>query len=144
MAIIIIVTIVLFLVLIGWTWSNLGNVDKAKKIGYLLSSIVIMAVITLIIFSISKSGVNYENENMVGPVRLLLVAIFTALNGFVVIQYVARILGRINEQTIEQEEAKKKFIIILVVFIVVAIIECSYMKNIQLDILNMISNLKNK
>ena len=143
MTIIIIVTIIMFLVLIGWTWSNLASIDKNKKIGYILSSIAIMMIVTLIIFSISKIGINYENENMVGPVRILLVAVFTSLNGFVVIQYIARILGRTYEQTIEKEEANKKIAIILIIFIIIAIIECLYMKNIQNGILDMMNNLKN-
>ena len=143
MALIIIVTIIMFLVLIAWTWSNLASIDRNKKIAYILSSIVIMMIVTLIIFSISKIGVNYENENMVGPVRILLVAVFTSLNGFVVIQYIARILGRTYEQTIEKEEANKKIAIILIIFIVIAVIECLYMKNIQNGILDMMNNLKN-
>lgn len=143
MALIIIVTIIMFLVLIGWTWNNLASIDKNKKIGYIVLSIIIMMIVTLIIFSISKIGVNYENENMVGPVRILLVAVFTSLNGFVLIQYIARILGRTYEQTIEKEEANKKIVIILIVFIIIAVIECLYMKNIQNGILDMINNLKN-
>ena len=111
--IIIIVTIILFLVLIGWTWSNLASIDKNKKIVFMLISIVVMMIVTLIIFSISKIGVNYENENMVGPVRVLLVAVFTSLNGFVVIQYIAKIFGKTYEQIIDEEEAKKKIAIIL-------------------------------
>ena len=142
MTVIIIITTILFLVLVGWTWSNLGNVDKSKKVGYLVISIFIMAIITLIIFSISKSGVDYQNEKMVGPVRLLLVAVFTSINGFIVIQYIARVLGRIYERSIGEEEAKKKFFMIFVIFVVISIIECAYMKNIQLGILNMINNLK--
>ena len=143
MAIIIIVTIILFLVLIGWTWSNLANIDKNKKIAYMLLSIVIMMIVTLIIFSISKIGVNYENENMVRPVRLLFVSVFTSLNGFVVIQYIAKIFGKAYEQIIDEEEAKKKIAIILGVFIIIAIIECLYMKKIQYGILDMVNNLKN-
>ena len=142
MTIIIIITIILFLVLVGWTWSNLGEIDRNKKIGYLLASIIIMAVITLIIFTISKSGVEYQNEQMVGPVRLLLVAVFTSINGFIVIQYIARILSRINEQTIDKKEAKVKFTVIFVIFIIIAVMECAYMKSIQLGILNMFNNLK--
>ena len=142
MTLIILVTIILFLVLIGWTWSNLEKVERNKKIGYTVISIVIMFIITWIIFSISKSGVNYENSEMVGPVRILLVSIFTAINGFVVIQYIAKILGKINDDSIEEDEAKKKFIKIIFIFIIVAIIECSYMKSIQQGILSVFNNLK--
>ncbi len=137
MAIIVIITIILFLVLIGWTWSNMEEVEKEKKAGYIFSAIVVMILITTLIFSISSSGVEYEKQEMINPVRLLLVAVFTAINGFVVIQYIGKIIGRINNQSIDREEAKKKITLVLIIFLVVAIIECMYMKKIQLGILNM-------
>ena len=131
MAIIVIITIILFLVLIGWTWSNMENVEKEKKAGYIFSSIIVMILITTVIFSISASGVKYENQEMIKPVRLLLVAVFTAINGFVIIQYIGKILGRIHNQSIDEEEIKKKIILVLVIFLIVAIIECMYMKRIR-------------
>ncbi len=141
--IIISITLVLFLVLITWTWKNLGNIDTKKKVAYICISIIIMTILTYIIFSIAKSGVEYKNVEMIGPVRLTLVSVFTALNGFVVMQSIGKIIGKINRGEIKSnEEIKRKLITILAIFIIVAVLECFYMKNIQLDILKTLSNMK--
>ena len=137
-----VVPIIMFLVLVGWTWSNLGDINKNKKIGYTVISILIMFLITFIIFSISRKNVNYENEKMVGPVRLLLVTVFTSINGYVVIQYIARILSKIYLNDIEQDSVKRKFLLIFVIFIFIAIIECVYMKNIQIGILDIFNRMQ--
>ncbi len=135
MAFIILVTIILFLVLFGWTWSNMIGIEQNKKIAYIFISTIIMFCITFVIFTISKTGVKYENENMVVPIRNLLVSVFTAFNGYIVIQYIAKVLGKLNEEEIELSEAKRRIIKILVIFLVIAVIECWYLKHIQNGIL---------
>ena len=140
-SIIYIVISILFLVLIGWTWSNLTRIKRNKKIMYIIISLIIIGIITFLICMISQIGVEYENDKMIAPVRNILVAVFTPINGFVIVQYIARILGRINVGTISQEEAKKKFIIIFVIFIIFAIIECLYMRSIQGGIIDMYNSL---
>ena len=140
-SIIYIVISILFLVLIGWTWSNLAGINRNKKIMYIIISLIIIGIITLFICMISQAGVKYENDKMIAPVRNILVAVFTPINGFVIVQYIARILGRINAGAISQEKAKKKFIIIFVIFIIFAIIECLYMRSIQGGIIDMYNSL---
>ena len=141
-SIIYVVIAILFLVLIAWTWNVLGEIEKSKKIAYIVISLIIMMLITFLIATISEMGIKYENEEMKVPVRNLLLAVFTPINGFIVIQYIAKILGNINAGTIDEEKAKKKFAIIFIIFLIVAIIECAYMKNIQGGIISMYNNLK--
>lgn len=136
MPIIILVTVILFLVVIAWTWTNLGKIEKKKKIVIIVISIIITYVITLITFLISKTGINYENQNMANDVQNLLVAVFTAINGLIVIQYVAKIFGKINNNEIDKKTAQKKLIIIAIIFLICIIIEASYLKDIQNGILD--------
>lgn len=37
MPIIIIITVVMFVVLIAWTWTNLGQIEKKQKIIYIIN-----------------------------------------------------------------------------------------------------------
>ena len=141
-SIIYVVIAILFLVLIAWTWNVLGGIEKSKKIAYIVISLIIMMLITFFIATISGIGIKYENEEMKVPVRNLLLAVFTPINGFIVIQYIAKILGNINAGIIDEEKAKKKFVIIFIIFLIVAIIEWAYMKNIQGGIISMYNNLK--
>lgn len=135
MPIIIIVTILLFGVLIGWTWVNLSGIEKKKKIIYIVISLIILYIITLIIFSISKNGVEYENENMIDSIQAIVVSTFMVVNGFIIMQYIAKIQGKLFNDEITREQATKKIIIISIIFLICIIIECGYMKDIQNGIL---------
>lgn len=135
MPIIIIVTILLFGVLIGWTWVNLSVIEKKQKIIYIVISLIIIYVITLIVFAISKSGVEYQNEDMVGYIQAIIVSTFTVVNGFIGMQYIAKIFGKLYNNEITKEQATKRLIIISVIFLICIIIECGYMKDIQNGIL---------
>ena len=138
---IIIIDIVMFLVLVGWTWSSLGEMDKSKKIGYLIVSIAITFLITYLIFGISKSKINYSNDEYVAPIRNLLVTMFTSINGYVIVQYIAKVITLVNEEEIERKVANRKIRKILIIFIIVAIFEVFYLRDIQNGILERIVNL---
>ena len=73
---------------------------------------------------------------MANDVQNLLVAVFTAINGLIVIQYVAKIFGKINNNEIDKKTAQKKLIIIAIIFLICIIIEASYLKDIQNGILD--------
>ena len=141
-SIIYVVIVILFLVLIGWTWNNLESVGKNKKIAYILISLIAITIITYILCAISQIGIEYEKKEMVVPVRNLLVAVFTPINGFILMQYIAKILGRINSGTIDEKMAKNKFTIILIIFILAIIIEYFYLKDIQSGIIDVYNNLR--
>ena len=61
MTIIILVAIVIYAILITWIWKSLGYIEKSKKILYIAVGLLIMYIITLIIFNISKNGKTYQN-----------------------------------------------------------------------------------
>ena len=136
-----IIIIVLFAVLIGWTWNNLYNFENYSKTIYVVVCTLIMFLVTIILFNISKSGISYPNESMIKDVRNVLILIFTPINGIIIVPYLAKQLNRIKEKTINKEQLKKKINIILIVFIILIIIECMYLKNIQLGILKIFQNM---
>ena len=137
MVLIISIIIAIYVLLIAWVWNNLGAIDKKKKILIILIGTVIVYLITLIIFNISKSGINYENKLMAKDVRRILVTMFTGLNSLLILPFTAKIIERIYENQIEQKEVSKKLSIILIIFIICMFFECGYMKDIQKGILDM-------
>ena len=48
--VIIVGIVILSLVLLGWTWVSLGNIEKQKKILYIICGIFITWIITFIIY----------------------------------------------------------------------------------------------
>ena len=131
MIFIIITAIIIYFILIAWTWQSLGTIEKSKKIAYILIGIILMFVITLIIFQTTKGGINYENAQIKANVQNVLVIIFTGINAIIVMPQIGRMLDKVSEGEIEKDVLKKKLIILLIIFIICILIERGYMKSTQ-------------
>lgn len=134
MTIIILVAIVIYAILITWIWKSLGYIEKSKKILYIAVGLLIMYIITLIIFNISKNGITYQNIESEKIVRNVLVLIFTSLNGMITLPYIGRLLNKVNEDEITKKAFSKKVLILIIVFIVCLTFECGYLKDTQTGI----------
>lgn len=137
MVLIISIIIAIYVLLIAWVWNNLGTIDKTKKVLIILIGTIIVYLITLIVFNVSKSGINYEQKLMEKDIRRILVTMFTGLNSLIILPFVAKILEKIQANEIEQKEVSKKLSIIVVIFTICMFLECGYMKDIQQGILDM-------
>lgn len=136
MPIIIIITIAILLILIELTWKSLEDLEKSQKIIFILIGLIITFIITLIIFNISKSAVNYNSKDMIKSVQNILVSVFTALNGLIFIVPVARTYMKIKNKDSNISKIKISMITIIILFILVMIFETNYLKNIQNGIIN--------
>lgn len=140
MALIIIITIAIYILLILWMWNSLGEIEKTKKIAIILIGTIIIYIITLIIFNISKQGIEYNNIEIEKSVKNILVAIFSGVNSLIILPYIAKLLNKINEGEIEKNELLKKIFIISIMFIICMFLECKYMKSTQTGILKMFNH----
>ena len=106
MLLIIITTIVLYSILIAWTWFGLGYVEKSKKVIFILIGILAIYFITLMVYQMTKGSVTYENTQMQQSVQNVLVAIFTGVNGMIVLPQVGKMLDKVQEEEIEKNIVK--------------------------------------
>lgn len=131
MPVIIIITIAILLILIELTWKSLEDLEKNQKIIFILVGLIITFIITLIIFNISKSAINYNSKDMIKSVQNILVSVFTALNGLIFIVPVARIYMKIKNKDSNISKIKINIIVMIILFILVIIFETNYFENIQ-------------
>ena len=136
--IIFLIIAVLFIVLIKWTWNSLGNIEKTKKIQYIIIGLVITWIITFIIYNISKIGIHYENETVMKTLQKVYVLVFTIVNGYIFLPFIFRTLEKINNNEIEKENFQKKMLVLIIVFIIIAIFECKYLANTQIGTLEIL------
>ena len=136
MPIIITIMIAMFLILISWTWHNLGDIEKIKKIITMIVLFVLIYIVTLIVFNISKSDILYNSKEAMENVKTILVLLFTMVNGLIIMPFIAKILNKISCNDIDYKDEKKSFLVIFILFIIVIIFECGYLKDIQNGILN--------
>ena len=135
MTFIIIVLIIIYLVVIGWTWSNLLDMKKSRKILVILLGLIIVYFITNIVFNISKNGIDYQNEEIEKSIRNVVIILFTGLNS-IVLPFVGRNIKRQEDGEIDIDILSKRLILIGVIFLICIFFECGYMKDTQLGILN--------
>lgn len=135
-------TTILYIILIAFTWHNINSIlEMKKKLMFFVISLVLMLVATFIAFTISSAGIRYDSPDMIKNVRLIMLAVFTPVNGMIVMPYLASVVSKIYTHDITQEKVRKRLIIISIIFIIVIIFECSYFRTTQLGILNLINHM---
>ncbi len=142
MLFIVIAAIIVYFILIAWTWKSLGFIEKTKKVAFILIGIILMYGITWLIFQIAKSGVAYQNAAMQNDVQNILVAIFTGINGIIVLPQTGKLLEKINENEIEKEQLVRRIGMLTIIFILCLIFESGYMKDTQEGILKIYDAMK--
>lgn len=135
MTLVVITLIIVYFILIAWTWQSLGSIEKMKKIAFILIGMILLYGITLVIFQTTKGEIDYQNLEMKNHVQSILVTIFTGMNGIIVLPQLGKILDKIKEEEIEKEKLFKRLFILMIVFVLCVIIERGYMRDTQEGIL---------
>ena len=137
--VIISIIVILLLILLGWTWHNLGSIEKPTKCACIVGGLIVVYIITFIIYNISKIGISYENKEAMKLIQTVFVSLFTIINGYIILPYVFKKLDQINNDEIEKQKLNRSIIILLIIILIVCIFECSYFGNIQQGIINMVN-----
>ncbi len=142
MALIIIGIILIYLLVVIWTWTSLEDIEKKSKILIIFIGIIVVFLVTQIVFSISKNGIVYGNEDIEKSISIVIMLLFTGINSLL-LPFLGRNLKRRADGEIDNNILKLRIIIILVIFLMCLFLECGYMKDIQEGILNIYkSNVK--
>ena len=142
MIFIVVTTIIVYFILIAWTWKSLGFMEKTKKVIFIIIGTILMYGITQIVFQMTQGGIDYPNVEIQKEIQNILVPIFTGINGIIVMPQVAKMLDKIMEEQIEKEKLVKRAIILIIIFMVCLIFEIGYMKDTQEGIVKMFTLMK--
>ena len=135
------IVFLLFVVYIVWTWNSTKEFEDQKiRIAYLIVGTLFIAMVTLIIFLVSKIGVNYPKKEMVGQVQKIVLLVFTPINGFLVLTQFSSVFQQIRSGMVSKEKMNKKIKTLLIVFTILIIIECIYFKNVKYGIIKIINS----
>ena len=142
MAFIITISIIIYLIDIAWTWKSLEDLEKSKKVAFIAIGLIITYIITTIVFSISQSGIQYENEESIKTVKNVLVAVFAGINGLIILPQLAKILNKAKEGEIEKKQIRNRVILLTIILLICLIFECGYMKDTQVGIIEIYKSLQ--
>ena len=135
MTFIFIMTAVIYILAIAWTWHNLGEAGKTKKVIFIIIGTLILYLITMLLFNFSQNGISYEQEEMKNEVRNIVVLLFTGINGVLILPNIARLYEKVQAGEMEKEKLTKRIIIYIVIWVICMWIEVNYMRSIQEGIL---------
>lgn len=138
-----IAAVFIFIISIVWIWHNLGNIEKPRKILFILIGLLIMYLITVLLYHLSSSDITYPSEEVQKTVSNTLILVFTGLNSLILLPFTANVFDKILEEEIEKNQAQKRFIVILIIFLVCIFVETGYLKDTQEGIINIYNEVQN-
>ena len=131
---------ILFISYLVWTWKSTKEYESIiSRASYILVGSIFITVVTLVIFEISKMGVIYPKDEMIGEVRKIILLIFVPVNGLIVLTQSASVFSQVKSGMVSKEDMSKRIRILAVVFIIMIIIECIYFKSIQNGMIKIIN-----
>ena len=135
--------VLIFVVSIIWTWHNLGNIEKPKKVVFIIIGLLITYLLTMVLYNLSNPDITYPSEEIQKTVSNTLTWVFTGLNALIFLPLIANVLDKILEEEIEKTQAKRRIVIILVIFVVCIFVEKGYIESTQEGIINIYNEVQN-
>ena len=141
MSLIYFIITVLFIIYIVFVWNSTKEFETIlMRISFILIGTLFITVLTLILFLISKIGVVYPKNEMVGEVRRIILLCFIPINGFITLTQASSIFTQAKSGMVSKEDIEKKIKRLIIIFIALIIFETIYFKNIQNGMIKIIKN----
>ena len=135
------IIILLFIVYIVCTWNSTKEFENLlTRISFIIIGTIFIAIMTLILFLISKIGVEYPKKEMIGEVRRIILMSFIPINGFIIITQSASIFTQAKSGMVSKEDMQKKIKRLIIIFVVLIVFEAIYFRNIQNGMIKIIQN----
>ena len=135
------IIVVLFIIYIVCAWNSTKEFENnLLRISFILVGTLFITLLTLILFWISKIGVEYPKKEMIGEVRRIILLSFIPINGFLVLTQSASIFAQAKSGMVSKEDMQKKIKRLVILFIVLIVVEAIYFKNIQNGMIRIIQN----
>ena len=131
---------VLIVFYIIWSWKSTKEFPSYfVRASYVAVGTLFITIITLVLFQISKIGVEYPKQEIVGEVRKIVLLIFVPVNGLIVLTQSAGIFTQVKNDIISKSQLNNRIKIWSVIYVIMILFECFYFKSIQNGIISMIN-----
>lgn len=127
-----IIAINIFSVILGY--KMLKGFDLNKKILLLVIGELLIFAIVNIIYNIGSNGVD---QQVTDASKNYLLFIFLPVDMILIFAPIARLINKKSCGEIEEKDFKIKFLLCLIFSIIILVLECNYIKDIEVGILNM-------
>ncbi len=114
----------------------LENMDKKDKIIFIGVTVAVVYMLTSFVYWISTNGVEYEEVSELG--QNFLVFLFVPVNGIIVLPLLAKSYRKYKVGSLKSDKFRNRVIVLSVVLLILLILECSYFKDIQNSVVEMV------
>lgn len=136
MLVILLFIIILNIVSIILMYYNLGNLSKKEKLIFIAAGTAIMYILTSIVYWISTRSIEITEVSETG--KDLIIFLFVPINGIMVLPLLAKSYNRNKIGSLKSNVLRNRGIVLGIVLVILLIIECSYFKNIQEQVVSLI------
>jgi len=134
--------LVLNIVAIALTYYSLSNLEKKEKIIFIAVGIAIIYVLTSLVYWISTKDIAIKEVSELG--KNLITFLFVPINGLVVLPILAKSYNKYKLGSLGLDKLKNRGIVLIVILAIILMIECSYFKEIQNNVVLVIEKNNEK
>ena len=117
------IIVVLFIIYIVCAWNSTKEFENnLLRISFIFVGTLFITLLTLILFWISKIGVEYPKKEMIGEVRKIILLSFIPINGFIILTQTASIFAQAKSGMVSKEDMQKKIKRLVIIFIIFSVI----------------------
>ena len=136
---------VLFVMYAVFVWNSTKEFENTViRVSYIFIGTLFITILTLIVFWMSKIGVEYPKKEMIKEVRRIVLLVFIPINGFIILTKAASIFTQAKSGMVSKEDMEKKVKRMIIIFVVLIIIEVIYFKNIQNGMIRFIESVQKR
>ena len=140
MVLIVVTIIAMFVVLIFWSFTNLGEMNVGKKILWILIFLGMVILMTYATFVISKNNIEYPSSKIMHSVKNVLVLFFSGVNGCFLVPILCKSAEQLDSKEIDDVHFLRRVLLFIFILIILLAFECGYMKTTQKGILEIMYN----
>lgn len=129
--------ILLNIIAIALTYYCLDGLEKKDRILFIAMGIAIMYMLTSFVYWISTK--NIEIKEVSEQCKNLIIFLFVPINGILVLPILARSYRKYKIGRLKADKFRNRVILLAVFLLVALIIECSYFKDIQNGVVQMLN-----
>jgi len=138
-----IVIIMLFILLlnvvaIALTYYCLENMEQKEKIIFIAAGVAVIYILTTFVYWISTRDV--EMQNVVEQSKNLIIFMFVPINSIFILPILAKSYIKYKIGRLKLDKLRNRCIVLIVFLLLILILESSYFKNIQTEMIRIIES----
>lgn len=135
MILLILLSLLLYAITIVMITHQIYSFDKKQKIQFIILSLLVILILTVIICNISSGQIQGEIKEKVEITKQASILLFAPIFSMILIPFLGNIINGAYTKQIKKEQVRNRIIIFVILAILIMIWGINYIQNFQLGLL---------